>query len=663
MLTASTVLVAFWIIHICTIIFIVTSLITKPYHSSISSFSWHTQRKLLNLRQFSDPKSVQSRWIDQSKFTSDVPHSFCHYEKAIGHFKESHSQVRKPDSNWVWIGDEKECPVEDYIGSLVSRKVLTSDEPLNILFIGDSLDRHLVTSLCSLLPSTTFPFSDEHSNNPDDLLANTGPAHENAVRLCKSGAMTIAHFKIFGMKKPCDNGGLVERTDDRPQHTTAMRIREYLPHDVLQHLNGGPIIAMIGSCLWDLSRDCTVSKNIEPGFLDEYTEGILENFQALQDVGVKDVFWRTCPPVTASYNDEMKGMNWGRTRENQMVLNQRLVHVVENNNIGHVVDWWQMMSSGHVPERNIDMQDGRHYGAGPGLAFLNMFFNALFYYHIDMKNIALESKEPVLPSSILSPKRFDDDSSVYPLEFVHITTTSGTAIEAAAAKAGIVWGACKFKRFQDHCRNLQETSHVTEHFRDKKDWTCKHLIITPWHCPLTEFKSGENLYQGSRTFTVVRNPYNRIISDFFYFRDFMYRSKYWSVDESGTQILLPKFDTPEHFNIWIAHSLDKVMKNGSCDSGHCIPMHKYTHNEMGEQLVDHILRLEYLSIEFPQLMETYGLPIGSLEQDNVEAGNIANNEEAPKRFGIEDLTMDTLTMINEWAKHDFRYFGYEMIVS
>ncbi len=104
------------------------------------------------------------------------------------------------------------------------------------------------------------------------------------------------------------------------------------------------------------------------------------------------------------------------------------------------------------------------------------------------------------------------------------------------------------------------------------------------------------------------------------------------------------------------------MNSGSCDNGHCIPMHKYTHNEKGEQIVDHILRMEYLSVEFPQLMQTYGLPIGSLERKNVEVGNSANNAEAPKKLGFEDLTIDTLKMINEWAKHDFQYFGYEMIV-
>mmetsp|Transcript_26842 Transcript_26842/g.55515 ORF Transcript_26842/g.55515 Transcript_26842/m.55515 type:complete len:345 (-) Transcript_26842:82-1116(-) len=253
-------------------------------------------------------------------------------------------------------------------------------------------------------------------------------------------------------------------------------------------------------------------------------------------------------------------------------------------------------------------------------------------------------------------------SSAYPLEFVHISKTGGTSIETAAANAGIAWGACKFK-YRSQCRGLRQFSNVEKYKRKKIAWKCKcNTQMMPWHCPPNEFESGKNLYSGSKTFAVVRNPYDRIISEYFYARDVVERAKHWSIDASGNQFLLPKFKTSEHFNSWIAEASYNATHDGSCDHGHCIPMYKYTHNKNGEQIVDHILRLENISVAFPLLMKKYRLPVTGLGHVNVGSRESENKGEVSKKLGFEDLTSESLAMINKWAANDFRYFGYEEIV-
>lgn len=102
------------------------------------------------------------------------------------------------------------------------------------------------------------------------------------------------------------------------------------------------------------------------------------------------------------------------------------------------------------------------------------------------------------------------------LELVHITKTGGTVVEVAAGRVNIKWGVCHWQGFVvgygKGCR--------------KPDWgkpRKRHLLRnnTPipnfrgerWHTPPSWFVY--NPYIGSATFTIVRNPYERIVSEFY----------------------------------------------------------------------------------------------------------------------------------------------------
>ena len=96
------------------------------------------------------------------------------------------------------------------------------------------------------------------------------------------------------------------------------------------------------------------------------------------------------------------------------------------------------------------------------------------------------------------------------LEFLHIPKNAGTTIEAAAGKVGITWGVCHFKQMS-YCPGFNATKVPKNHNEPPEP---------VWHYPIQYLNlfTEENPYKGSGIdlFTVVRNPYDRMISEYYY---------------------------------------------------------------------------------------------------------------------------------------------------
>ena len=91
-------------------------------------------------------------------------------------------------------------------------------------------------------------------------------------------------------------------------------------------------------------------------------------------------------------------------------------------------------------------------------------------------------------------KQYIENFQTKSLNFIHITKNAGTTIEDIAKEEGILWG-----RFNDeYCKNVYTTENISD----------------PWHNYFPNLnKSIRSKYDW---FLVVRNPYDRVLSEFKY---------------------------------------------------------------------------------------------------------------------------------------------------
>ena len=183
------------------------------------------------------------------------------------------------------------------------------------------------------------------------------------------------------------------------------------------------------------------------------------------------------------------------------------------------------------------------------------------------------------------------------LKFIHISKTSGTSIENIAKDFGINWG-----RFDEEYKKKSFGG----------EW---------WHKVINKSSSQD-------WFMVVRNPYDRIISEF-----------HCNWRGSSSEIF-----TKEMFNVKVRYSINN-WENKLRDSGHYIP--QYLH--LQTDILVHVLKFENIESEFNKLMNDYNLKLSLDRSDNVTI---------EKKFFIHDFDDETTKLINKIYDKDFELFKY-----
>ena len=196
------------------------------------------------------------------------------------------------------------------------------------------------------------------------------------------------------------------------------------------------------------------------------------------------------------------------------------------------------------------------------------------------------------------------------IRFVHITKTAGTSIEEAGRLGGMQWG-----RYDNRLKYGRKLFEVNPAY---------------WHVPIRLFE--KNPYgKDNILFTVVRNPYERIVSECFCKWGGKYKDK--------------EFSTTEEFNKYIFERVGDCL---NYDFFHFTPQYLYTHNEFNQQIVDHILHYENLEEEFRDLMSLYGLDICLDSHEN----------RSNKIYSVADISSENIRLINDKYHNDFIFFNY-----
>jgi hypothetical protein len=214
------------------------------------------------------------------------------------------------------------------------------------------------------------------------------------------------------------------------------------------------------------------------------------------------------------------------------------------------------------------------------------------------------------------------------LEFVHISKTGGSAIEKAAATAGIAWGACHFHHARERHMGCPSPPNFAGlgRFSQPPSWQGTPL----WHVP--HHMWNLNMFVSKKTFCVVRYPFDRMVS--------IYYNK-WQGYKG------PNRNDPKTMNSFIQNMTATESKN-MMNSRRQVD---YAYD--GDKRVDHILKFEHLSDDFANLMASYNIPV------TLEA-KAYNKRASSAILGVRDLTEKTVSMIRDHFKLDFERFNYSL---
>jgi len=193
------------------------------------------------------------------------------------------------------------------------------------------------------------------------------------------------------------------------------------------------------------------------------------------------------------------------------------------------------------------------------------------------------------------------------LFFIHIPKNGGTSIENTGKEHNINWG-----------KNLK---------LNLKEKRCSY-----WHLPIKYI--NPKYYKNKVLFCIVRNPYNRIVSEY----KFITKNK--------------KKLSGKNLNLFVKEKLEEYKNDKFINDCHIMPQTEFIKDKNGKLLKNlEILKFENLENDFQKLLKKYNYPKMNLRNDN----------KTPKDITYKDLNDESINLINDFYSEDFSFFNYSKI--
>lgn len=219
-----------------------------------------------------------------------------------------------------------------------------------------------------------------------------------------------------------------------------------------------------------------------------------------------------------------------------------------------------------------------------------------------------------------------------PLVFVHIPKNAGTAVENAGLASWVRWGRHRMYYFG------------MVPMPDEVHWCAAHHV-PPKLLPV----EIQEIYLHSKVFCVVRNPYDRAVSEYKYLL-----SVPWGITKPG--VLDKEPCTREGLNYFLQKALTTVSEGMQyVNDCHMLPQTDFVYD--GErEWCGNVLRMEEMPGTFNDLMEREGYSVRINETEN------DSNTTCPG-LGVQDLDPETIAILDEVYAEDFDRLGFAHMAS
>lgn len=287
-----------------------------------------------------------------------------------------------------------------------------------------------------------------------------------------------------------------------------------------------------------------------------------------------------------------------------------------------------LTSNASLVNEILGLQQHRNVAAAPPT-------NASPTISIDLEKEIQKSRDYV--NSIKDTKRN--------LVFVHIPKTAGSTIEDVGAKqAKLSWGSCLF----NHRPKRALCKKPVMLYPNEFEWPMK---VGYWHIPPFYFPlMGSNPYRNVDLFAIVRDPRERLLSEFYYICRKKLKPEYWDIiDCNRTRV-----HEPDYLNHWLQREMNNTKPSGAMQAsdvlfrnGHYTPQYDFIVSPDGVRMVDYVMHMKNLNDEFKPLMDAYGIHAAMPPRK----ANVARDEE--RDLSIDHLDKDTTALINDRYEKDF----------